>query len=365
MEIPELENLKITGEVSVEVTSRIPRQAYLYMFMGPTGAGKSSFIEGFAGGYQTLSIAKDQLGGCTQNVTAYRLVFRKATNRPVYLVDTPGFSDPKISEIEIMDMVKQWLKDNGILFLTPITGKRLAGSRRKTIEMFKQLFGPYDDLDSVIFVTTMWDNLYNEQTQTRADSNFSQLADEVFKELFGGHEISITRFMNTRSSALEVVDQGNYYTNAFIKHKTSTSPHLYHDLHERIVGALQQKKIIELDLAQPDAQVNLELKAILEENQRENNETLTKFIKQFVDFGRPPSGFGRAAQQLRKSIAVNTHPANTKYRLLYWQWAHEVEIPAGCELGESSSRNLAIKGLLSYFFDASKHPKAKSLKHGE
>ncbi|KAF9037223.1 P-loop containing nucleoside triphosphate hydrolase protein [Panaeolus papilionaceus] len=163
----------------------------LYSIMGPTGAGKSSFIEALAGESQQLSISKNQLAGYTQTVHAYRLVNVVSTiymtPRPVYLIDTPGFSDSKISEKEIMDMVRKWMKDNHlefvnrILFLTPITETRLPGSRRKTIEMLKQLLAPSRDLGAVIFVTTMWDTLHNERTQKRAESNFAQLRDEVCK----------------------------------------------------------------------------------------------------------------------------------------------------------------------------------------
>ncbi|KAF9032777.1 hypothetical protein BJ165DRAFT_1516797 [Panaeolus papilionaceus] len=94
MEIPELQYLKITGDVSVEtVTTSIPQDPYpcVYLIMGPTGAGKSSFIEAFAGESQRLLISKNQLSGYTQAVTAYRLVNVVHTEldppRSVYLVE--------------------------------------------------------------------------------------------------------------------------------------------------------------------------------------------------------------------------------------------------------------------------------------
>ncbi|KAF9032628.1 hypothetical protein BJ165DRAFT_1517238 [Panaeolus papilionaceus] len=58
------------------------------------------------------------------------------TLRPVYLVDTPGFSDSKIAEIEILNMVRKWSQDNNlrfsrrIFYFTPITETRLPRSRR-------------------------------------------------------------------------------------------------------------------------------------------------------------------------------------------------------------------------------------------
>lgn len=62
------------------------------------------------------------------------------------------------------------------------------------------------------------------------------------------------------------------------------------------------KKSIELELAQPDTQRNLELKSILEKTHEENAETLTKFIGQFVQLKRPPEDFQDAHQSLQQVI---------------------------------------------------------------
>ncbi|KAF9032632.1 P-loop containing nucleoside triphosphate hydrolase protein [Panaeolus papilionaceus] len=166
--------------------------------MGPTGAGKSSFIEALAGESQQLSISKDQLSGYTQRVNTYKVVNLTVYGDPVYLVDTPGFSNSKISEVEIMDMVRRWLHDNfltfvdRILYLTPISETRLAGSRCRTMDMLKQFLEPNRGLDSVTFVTTVWDTLHNEHAQMRAESNFAQLRDQICKAFFGEYQVSIT-----------------------------------------------------------------------------------------------------------------------------------------------------------------------------
>ncbi|KAF9050631.1 hypothetical protein BJ165DRAFT_1459144, partial [Panaeolus papilionaceus] len=155
--------------------------------MGPTGAGKSSFIEALAGESQKLSISKDQLAGYTHTVNAYKVVNLTVYGNPVYLLDTPGFSDSKISELEILEMVRKRMNDDGfrylrgIFYLTPISETRLPGSRRRTIEMLKQFLEPNRDLRSVTFVTTMWDTLHNKRTQMRGESNFAQLRDQICK----------------------------------------------------------------------------------------------------------------------------------------------------------------------------------------
>ncbi|KAF9033884.1 hypothetical protein BJ165DRAFT_1567260 [Panaeolus papilionaceus] len=106
MSIPKYNHLKIIGEISVDpVTDRLPEDAFIYLLLGPTGAGKSCFIQALAGDSQDLGISKDQLAGFTQKASAYKLVnvlFQEEEgDRQIYLVDTPGFSDPKISSLGV------------------------------------------------------------------------------------------------------------------------------------------------------------------------------------------------------------------------------------------------------------------------
>ncbi|KAF9032573.1 hypothetical protein BJ165DRAFT_1534985 [Panaeolus papilionaceus] len=381
MEIPEFKYIKITGDISVEpVTTRIldDPHPFLYLIMGPTGAGKSSFIEALAGESQKLSISKDQLAGYTQTVTAYRLVNVMHTDwdgtmRPVYLIDTPGFSDSKISEIEVVNMVRKWGDDNhqmyystSIFYFTPITETRLPGSRRRTFKMLKKLLEDNSTNSSLIVTTTMWDTVHNEQTQNRADSNFAQLRDETLKEFVKSPSTDVIKFMNTRNSALQAIDRKSLGSNrVFSNYPNSPPPHLYQDLHDHIQGALQEKQIIELDLAQPDAKTNAELRAILEGSQRENYVTLTKFINQFINYGELPSGCRDAAYHLRKSIAANAHPTNIKQRILFWKWAQEHEHANDGESDDhaEASQPLVLKDLGCFAFNASKHCVAKVFKH--
>ncbi|KAF9042448.1 P-loop containing nucleoside triphosphate hydrolase protein, partial [Panaeolus papilionaceus] len=157
--------------------------------LGPTGAGKSSFIEALAGEGQSLGISKDQLAGFTQEVTAYQvknaMVQGYKDTRTLYLIDAPGFSDSKMSELEIITKVKQWMKDKGIgrvdgvLYLSPITDTRAPGSKRRTIKMIQLLLDDHG-FQHLNIVTTMWDRLSNPQAKKRAETNFAQLDDDIW-----------------------------------------------------------------------------------------------------------------------------------------------------------------------------------------
>ncbi|KAF9034286.1 hypothetical protein BJ165DRAFT_1598514 [Panaeolus papilionaceus] len=377
MEITQMVNWTTSGDISIEPVATVPYWSWRFLLMGPTGSGKSSFIEVLKGESQNLSISKDQLSGHTQEVCAYKLVNVTRLSVPIYLIDTPGFSDSKISDIEITEMVSKWLEDNGhksfdrIYFLTPITDTRLTGSKRRTIKMLKTLLktNDWDGLGSIIFVTTRWDMLHNDHVKQRAESRFAQLRDEVFKEFIQGGS-DLTKFMNTKASAFEII-----YVNAFGDTELSTSasstaPHLYQDLHQRIENALQVKRTIELELSQPEAQADMELSSILVKNHHENEETLNKFIGQFVHFVSPPAGFYLTAQQLRKTIAANVQPMNSEYEELFRKWTEEPEIleepstispSASLRAMESSDRRkaLALRGLIHRALHAMKRNGSK------
>ncbi|KAF9055563.1 hypothetical protein BJ165DRAFT_1427118 [Panaeolus papilionaceus] len=106
-----------------------------------------------------------------------------------------------------MVMVRRWLEYtnksywmNGILYFTPITDTRLRGSQQRTIEMLREFLNPIYP-GNFLCLTTMWDTLSNERIKQRAEYNFVQLRDGRFK----GNEIM--RFMNTQTSALQILNK--------------------------------------------------------------------------------------------------------------------------------------------------------------
>ncbi|KAF9054793.1 hypothetical protein BJ165DRAFT_1607373 [Panaeolus papilionaceus] len=325
MEGPRRQNLTLSGEISIVPLStdiEITYPCYTVLVTGPTGAGKSTFIETLADSSQTLSLSKDQLSGYTQSVTGYKVVnmskrHRSGIDRTVYLVDTPGFGDTKISENEIIDMICEWTRANGlgyfdkILYLIPINETRLTGTKKNIIQMLTGLLKQTrDNFNCLTFVTTMWDALCHEQAQERGNSNFAQLRDLYLKE-FIDKGASIEHFMNTRDSVLDILDPGSRHsdTNSVFISRNRT-PELYRNLYERISNALQRKRVLEDDLmafiSQSEAQDNLELISILERDLRENNEVLTRFIRQFSQFGGVPEGFEDDANRLLRDIHLNT-----------------------------------------------------------
>ncbi|KAF9042484.1 hypothetical protein BJ165DRAFT_1595660 [Panaeolus papilionaceus] len=301
--------LTITGEVSVERCESVLRAYRLcILILGPTGAGKSSFIEALAGEGQSLGISKDQLAGFTQEVTGYEVknaivLFGENIACPLYLIDAPGFSDSKISELEIIIKVKQWMKDHGVvgvggvLYLSPITDTRAPGSKRRTIKMI-QLLLHNDSFHYLNIVTTMWDRLSNPQAEKRAETNFAQLRDDIWRgAISSGAKIS--RYCNDFDSAIQILrsitDLENIPFSPLednpIKPEDNSAPLLYQELLDRISNAQQEKEHLQEEkmrlITNPDPQLELVFLSRLPEVKKD----LAKFLGQLVAFGRPPPGF--------------------------------------------------------------------------
>ncbi|KAI5997331.1 P-loop containing nucleoside triphosphate hydrolase protein [Pisolithus orientalis] len=148
--------------------------------MGPTGAGKSSFIanatkcEGQGVGHELTS--------CTSeiNVTKYEV---EGSN--VVLVDTPGFDDTRKSDLDILKLISDWLNTeyqttrpmlSAMLYFHRISDNRMAGTPLKNLRVFEKLCGK-NAMSKVILVTTMWDEVDTEV----GDERLKELKDNYWK----------------------------------------------------------------------------------------------------------------------------------------------------------------------------------------
>ncbi|KAG9312298.1 P-loop containing nucleoside triphosphate hydrolase protein [Chiua virens] len=134
--------------------------------MGPTGSGKSTLVRSITGS-ETAEVGNG-LKSFTSDVRAIR--FRDhESGRFVVLVDTPGFDDTYKSDLDILNMISDWLSSSyrkhkllsGILYLHRITDNRVAGTSLKNLRVFQKLCGD-DALKKVYFTTTMWDEVTEE-----------------------------------------------------------------------------------------------------------------------------------------------------------------------------------------------------------
>ncbi|KIK14127.1 hypothetical protein PISMIDRAFT_17525 [Pisolithus microcarpus 441] len=129
--------------------------------MGPTGAGKSSFVaKATNSGDEGVGHA---LVSHTSEIKATKCTIGRSN---VVLVDTPGFDDTHKSDLQILESISDWLNKtykqgtllSGILYFHRISDNRMAGTPLKNLRVFQKLCGN-KAMSQVILVTTMWDEV--------------------------------------------------------------------------------------------------------------------------------------------------------------------------------------------------------------
>ncbi|KAF9037176.1 hypothetical protein BJ165DRAFT_1532564 [Panaeolus papilionaceus] len=311
MEIPpttEYKEIEVLGTVSVKLINRLKEvRGKLYpsdviLILGPTGAGKSTFIEALDSN-KSLKISSNQLEGFTQSISLYRLnnMRRKDYGTSIYLVDVPGFADTKISEMKIVSMLKDWMKAVEltnifhVLYFTPVNNPRLPGSHRQVLRIFQALTG-VDTGKSITVVTTMWDCVWNETGRKRAESNFVQLQDEIWKE-YVDQGTEILKFHNTQGSALSIMDRAfsrcsglNFLLvqKAGPIRETPFGTNLYNNLQQRIENLHMEIANMQSDFLGAAERGDTQLTAMLTLRLSEAQKLLAMFKQEMHEFGLLP-----------------------------------------------------------------------------
>ncbi|KAF9039738.1 hypothetical protein BJ165DRAFT_335900 [Panaeolus papilionaceus] len=302
-----LKEINVLGAVSVERVSKFGidgiKGFIVYVLLGPTGSGKSSFIEAVASN-PSLGLSSDKLEGFTQTVSIYRIINAvRPSGSPIYLVDVPSFADSKISVMNIVSMLKDMLQTNKdlygfrILYHTPINNPRLPGSQRQVLRTFEALTGPRS-AERVTVISTMWDSIWNENTRRRAEGNFSQLRKEIWKDYIA-RGAKIVKFHNTQESALTILDDAWGYSwgghdfniqnsiNVSLRESPFAS-HIYNDLQTRIHNLEMQQANIQSELQMATEQSDEKLRAVLIAQLAEVQILFTKFKEELHELGTPP-----------------------------------------------------------------------------
>ncbi|KAJ2920032.1 hypothetical protein MD484_g488, partial [Candolleomyces efflorescens] len=141
--------------------------------MGPTGVGKSTFINNV---FESLGLSQpahssDGYESCTTVMADYRIKltsevasrFGLADGRHLVLVDTPGFDNISVSDTEILRRLAVWLasaynadmKVGGVVFMYPIYPGRITRNDVSNIKVFQKICGE-GGLSKVILATTRW-----------------------------------------------------------------------------------------------------------------------------------------------------------------------------------------------------------------
>jgi len=193
--------------VSTIVTVPDPKESDIIIpVMGPTGVGKSTFINTAVG--RTVMTVGHDLQSCTDKMQHTIISHPSDPTRRIIFVDTPGFDDTFVDDAEILKLIAVWLAHSysegiklaGIIYLHEISQARMLGTSRKNLTMFKKLCGDRA-LKNVILATTKWDDIAPGVGEPREQ----QLSNKYWKEMVSQGS-KIKRFTHTRESAWAIVD---------------------------------------------------------------------------------------------------------------------------------------------------------------
>jgi len=177
--------------------------------MGPTGVGKSTFINAVLG--TTKMTVGHSLNSCTpvlQHVFIFNIPGRPhLKGHRVVMVDTPGFDDTYTEDAEILRRIAVWLassydadmKLGGVVYLHDISQTRMLGATRTNLAVFHKLCGERADA-SIILGTTKWKDVSLEMGARRE----KQLIETYWQDHIARGS-RVYRFEDSQSSAWNII----------------------------------------------------------------------------------------------------------------------------------------------------------------
>ncbi|KAH7925957.1 hypothetical protein BV22DRAFT_1033458 [Leucogyrophana mollusca] len=172
--------------------------------MGPSGVGKSTFINTAVG--DSVTRVGHGLESCTTDLQHVIIPYPDDTSRRVIFLDTPSFDGTYSDDSEILRRIGVWLAqsyhDNmkvaGIIYLHELYHAPAAS--RRNLMVLRKLCGE-DAMKNVILTTTKWGDPSDEIAQK---SMHDQLATS-WKDMID-QGCRTAQFRNTRESAWEIVN---------------------------------------------------------------------------------------------------------------------------------------------------------------
>ncbi|KAF9038111.1 hypothetical protein BJ165DRAFT_422291 [Panaeolus papilionaceus] len=176
--------------------------------MGPTGTGKTTFIQSVAG---TTNIGLDvghSLSAGTTGVSCVKVAI-PGTHSTLVLVDTPGFDDPDKTDAQILEIIANWLESTyrrrilltGLVYLHRITDIRHDVGIQNTMNVFQRLSGP-NAFERVALVTTMWNDLRDKQIGVEREE---QLMNNHWRPMIIRKAMTGRFDSNNRETAVKVI----------------------------------------------------------------------------------------------------------------------------------------------------------------
>ncbi|KAG8859234.1 hypothetical protein FRB91_008601 [Serendipita sp. 411] len=239
-------------------TQEITPNDEIVIVMGPTGAGKSTFINHAINGGYERSVGHT-LDSCTDKLQVVRAPWGTNDSHPVVFVDTPGFRDTSKSDIDILVSISEFVKKVHalkskvalIIYLHRITDNRVGSSASKNITILAGLCDNIE-LPSIVLVTTMWGLVDAGRGAQREE----ELREIVWRELIREQQCGFERFDNSMDSVHRIILSSNRSRRTSRNNRAAdANQKLMEDLtkkreeaRRKLKEISQQKKALELEV---------------------------------------------------------------------------------------------------------------------
>lgn len=129
----------------------------------------------------------------------------------MHLIDTPGFDDTHLTELQVLHDIAYWMSSSyikctelhGVIYLQSITQGKISGTGRRNILMFKKLCGQ-GFYPRVTLVGTFWDRAFGLEGEARE----RELTEKNhFWAEFVQKGARVERHSGTKESAMKIFDR--------------------------------------------------------------------------------------------------------------------------------------------------------------
>ncbi|KAH7905078.1 hypothetical protein BJ138DRAFT_1106281 [Hygrophoropsis aurantiaca] len=191
---------------SFEAQTTDQRGPIVIPVMGPSGVGKSAFINTLAG--HPITAVGHDLKSCTVQVQDIAIGYPKDPLQRIIFVDTPSFGSYAKSDLEVLralcvrfsQLYSAKFRIAGIIYLHPISQTRVVGpSATKDLALMKELCGS-DAYPNIVLATTRWGDIGEASGNAREKLLLDYWADLIK----GGSRMA--QFRGTSESAWAIVD---------------------------------------------------------------------------------------------------------------------------------------------------------------
>ncbi|KAG8756680.1 Translocase of chloroplast [Serendipita sp. 396] len=165
-----------TTQSALDVLRSLPLPEKVVVALGPTGAGKTTFIN-LAAQRGDHGVGHE-IDSCTTVVDWVR-PSNLIEGHKVTFIDTPGFNGTEGQDVDIVNMIKDSLDKaqirlDTVLYFHPISENRMSGSSLRCLKLFASSW-QNDKVPNLVIVTTMWGDVtpkVGEERENELKSKF-------------------------------------------------------------------------------------------------------------------------------------------------------------------------------------------------